>query len=333
MLERLPAYATKPVPARALWIPLHAVIVAIATAAIVNFHLGIAAKLGLAAVISVSFTCLGIVAHELLHGTIIEALWLRRLLAALCLAPLCIGVSFWTIWHATHHSHTQDPAGDPDTWGPADGIPRDAMMRVLRPFTNARTPLFVLLLCTGVTGHAAALLLGRRLPMNFGQRLLTFAEFLAVVLFWAGVGYWLGWSNFVFFYVIPLLLANGIINSFVVTNHFLNPLSEGEDDPLASSLTVTSFRFCEWLFLNFNYHTEHHLLPGVSPRHAREIRQIIKELWPDRYHEMPHARALLAVWRTPRSYRGRFELFDTSAGLAYGTLGHGLEKHEHANRS
>jgi fatty acid desaturase len=322
--DQLPPELFRPVPSRALWLPVHSLIVAACTLAIVDGHLGVIAKFGLAIIIGVSFSCLGILGHEVLHGSVVELPWLRRLLGALCLTPLAIGPAFWTIWHNIHHANTQHPARDPDSWGTIDGAPQDRTMRLLRRFTNPRTLIFPFLLSTGVTAHAAALLFCMQKQMTRKQRMATLVEFLALWFFWLFLGFWLGWASFLFFFVIPLLLANLIVNSFVVTNHFLSPLDD-TGDPLATSLTVTTNPWIERLLLNFNYHTEHHLFPRMSPKYAPEIARLLKETWPDRYHELPHGRALLAVWRTPRVYHDWVRLVDTRSQALYGTLGHGLE--------
>jgi fatty acid desaturase len=322
---RLPPDLFRSVPNRVLWLPTHALIVAACTIAIVDAHPGVLAKSGLAIIIGFSFGCMGILAHEILHGLVVEPLWLRRCLGTLCLAPLGLGPTFWTIWHNVHHANTQHPVKDPDNWGTLESAPMDRIMGLLRRFANSRTPLFPFLLATGVTGHAAALLVSMRKQMTPQQRMVTLTEFLVPWAFWLLLGFWLGWANWLFLFVIPLLLANVMINSFVVTNHFLSPLDD-TGDPLASSLTVTTHPWIERLLLNFNYHAEHHLFPGMSPKFAPQVARLLKETWPDRYHQLPLGRALLAVWRTPRIYHDRLHLIDTRSHLLCGTLGHGLEE-------
>lgn len=178
-----------------------------------------------------------------------------------------------------------------------------------------------------MTAHAAALLLGLQKQMTPRQRLVTMAEFLLLWTFWFSLGFWLGWINFLFFFAVPLLVGNGIVNAFVVTNHFLSPLDEDDTgDPLASSLTVTSHPWIERLLLNFNYHTEHHLFPRMNPKYAPQVARLLQETWPEHYHTMPHLRALLTVWKTPRLYHDWAQLIDTRTQALYGTLGHGLEE-------
>ncbi len=323
--HRLSTDVFRPVPSRALWLPVHGAIVAACTIAIVNAHLGVFARLGLAIIIGLSFSCMAILGHEILHGSVVEPLWLRRSLGALCLAGLGIGPTFWTIWHNVHHANTQHPARDPDTWGTIDGGPQDRTMHFVRRFTKARSPLFPFFLSVGVTAHAAALLFCMQKQMTRRQRMATLTEFLVLWSFWLSLGFWLGWVKFAFFFVIPVLLANLIVNSFVVTNHFLNPLDD-TGDPLASSLTVTTNLWLERLLLNFNYHTEHHLFPRMSPKYAPQVARLLKETFPDRYHQLPHGRALLAVWRTPRVYHDHVQLIDMDSRALYRTLGYGLEE-------
>lgn len=323
--DRLPPDVFRPVPGRALWLLVHASIMAACTIAIVDAHLGVLARLGLTIIIGFSVTCMGIVGHEILHGSVVEPLWMRRCLGAFCLAPLGMGPVFWTIWHNIHHANTQHPVKDPDTWGLLDGMPLDRSMGFLRRFTNTRTLLFPFLLATGVSAHAAALLFFTQKQMTRQQRLATLTEFLVLWLFWLLVGFWLGWLHFLFFFVIPLLVANVIINSIVATNHFLSPLDD-TGDPLATSLTVTMHPWIERLILNFNYHTEHHLFPRMSPKYAPDVARLLRETFPDRYHQLPHLQALMAVWRTPRTYHDHARLIDTNTHALYGTLGHGLKE-------
>ena len=324
IINRLPAEVFRPVPGRILLLPVYSALVAACTVAIVNGHLGIASRLGLAALIGLAYSWLGILGHEVMHGSVVEPLWLRRCLGGLCVAPLGIGPVFWTLWHNIHHAHTQDAARDPDIFGTLDSIPLDRTMGFLRRFTHPRTPLFPFLLAAGVTAHAAVLLFCMQKLMTVRQRLATLSELAVLWAFWLGLGSWLGWLNFLFFFAIPLVVSNAIVNSFVITNHFLNPM-DSSGDVLATSLTVTAYPWVERLFLNFNYHTEHHLFPRMSPKYAPRVARLLEENWPDRYHTLPHLRAFLAVWRTPRVYYDSVHLIDTRNQSLYGTLGHGLE--------
>jgi fatty acid desaturase len=82
-------------------------------------------------------------------------------------------------------------------------------------------------------------------------------------------------------WVVPVLVANAIVMSYIATNHFLNPLTE-TNDPLANTLSVTAPRWLERLHLQFGYHVEHHLFPTVPtcklPTLAERLDRVAPEL-------------------------------------------------------
>ncbi len=119
--------------------------------------------------------------------------------------------------------------------------------------------------------------------------------------------------------MLPLLVANVIVMSFILTNHCLNPLTE-LNDPLANSLTVTVPRWVEWLTLGFGFHVEHHLFPSMSARHAPAVRELLVALWPERYQSMSLLSATAALHRSPRIYKTATTLVDPQSGAEWPTL-------------
>src|SRR5204862_6715984 len=116
------------------------------------------------------------------------------------------------------------------------------------------------------------------------RRQLTWAvaETLLGVAVWAALGVAIGPLPFLFAFVIPLMIGNAVVMSYIFTNHSLSPLGD-VNDPLLNSLSVTTPRVLEILHLQFGYHVEHHLFPAMSGRHARRVREELVRLWPDRY--------------------------------------------------
>jgi fatty acid desaturase len=53
---------------------------------------------------------------------------------------------------------------------------------------------------------------------------------------------------------------------------------------------------------NFSYHTEHHLFLEMSPKYYSLVKEQVKKMWSERYHEMPFGRAMITIWKTPRIY-------------------------------
>jgi len=124
---------------------------------------------------------------------------------------------------------------------------------------------------------------------------------------------------FVFVYLLPLVVANGVVMTFIMTNHSLNPLTP-VNDPLVNSLSVTLPRALEWLTLDFGYHVEHHLFPSMSTRHGRRVREVLEARFPGRYQSLPLTVAVRRLFDTPRVYRDDLTLVDPPSGRTWPTL-------------
>jgi fatty acid desaturase len=144
-------------------------------------------------------------------------------------------------------------------------------------------------------------------------------ETLVGAALWTGVALWVGPMVFLMVYVLPLMIANSIVMAYILTNHSLSPLTK-VNDPLVNSLSVTVPRFVDWLTMNFGFHVEHHIFPWMSTRHAREVRTLIQQRWPERYQSMPLHKALWALFRTARVYKDETTLIDPKTGKQWRTL-------------
>jgi fatty acid desaturase len=82
-------------------------------------------------------------------------------------------------------------------------------------------------------------------------------------------------------------------------------------------------RFVDWLTLHFGYHVEHHVFPWMSTRHARKVRELIVQRWPERYQSLPLHRALWHLHRTARVYKDEQTLIDPRSGKQWHTLSPG----------
>jgi fatty acid desaturase len=119
---------------------------------------------------------------------------------------------------------------------------------------------------------------------------------------WVGLGLLIGGHAFVFAFALPLVIANVVVISYILTNHSLSPLTE-INDPLVNSLSVTLPPILERLHLHFGLHVEHHLFPSMSSAHAPKVRAQLMARWPERYQSLPLFTALLRLYRTPRVYK------------------------------
>ncbi len=274
--------------------------------------------------IGVSFAGLTFLGHETLHGGVVRGRRLRHVIGWITFLPFVLSPRLWLVWHnREHHAHTNDPSLDPDMY---PTLPVYQSSRVVRVVTDrfalgARRWTGVLSLLFGFTGQSSQILLDARRRGWRSPRAhrLASAETAAGVACWAALAWLVGPLVFLFVFVVPLIVANWIVMAFIVTNHGLSPITT-TNDPLLNSLSVTVPRLCDWVTLGFGFHTEHHLFPAMSTRHAPRVRALLQHHWPGRYQSMPLGAALLALHRTARVYRDPITLTDPRSGAVWPAL-------------
>lgn len=322
----MPKEAFKPVPTR-LWGGLVHLLVAVAGFLTISlFDLNPWLNLLIAVVLGSSFASMGFLGHEILHGTVVRKAWLRDLLGAIAFLPLTTGPKLWRKWHnLTHHVHTQDDEKDPDSWPTLEKLAKSKFLRWIYKLPFQFRAFFSFLSLTFTfTMHSSKMFMEFIRQFDPRNRPIVWLQFLAPWAIWISILFLIGPLKWFFAFLLPLLIANFIVMSYISTNHRLNPLVP-VNDPLANSLTVTVPRWVDVLHFNFSYHTEHHLFPGMSPKYYPLVKQHIKRMWPERYHEMPLVTALKTLWKTPRVYFEEKEFIDPYKGKAYASLGHGLD--------
>jgi fatty acid desaturase len=317
----LPVQTFHPARSRLALIPAHLAIIAAAIFAITHVSLWFAPLLSI--VIGISFSCLTFVAHEAMHGGIVRDRAARLLVGWIGFLPFVLSPRLWAGWHDRVHHANANLANDPDMYPTLDEYNASGRIRfVVNAFSlGGRRWRGGLSLILGFTVQSAHQLLiakdrGFLTPRAFK---LAVAETLAGIAVWTIVAALVGFVPFLFVFVLPLLIANSIVMSFILTNHALSPRVE-INDPLVSGLSVTAPRWIEWITLQFGYHVEHHLFPAMSSRHARSVRALLRERWPKRYQSMSLRSALRELHRTARVYKDAVTLVDPITGREYATL-------------
>lgn len=324
--KHLPREVFAPVPGRLWWALPHLLLIALAAAAILGTAWPVAVKLLIGLVMGHSMGCLGFLAHEVLHGSVLKTPWLRDLVGGLLFSPFGLSPKLWRRWHnVEHHGHTQHPDLDPDAFDTFESYTNHRGVQFLsRLPAGVRSFLYFFSFTFWFSLHSLLIQknLGPKLPVR--ERRAILAQTVAPYLVWTILAFALGLPQFLLVFVVPLLVANFLVIAYIATNHGLNPMTE-TNDPLLNSLSVTVPRWMDKLHFNFSHHVEHHVFPSVNPSHAPVIKATLKGLYPDRYREMPWGTALALLWRTPRFYAPDRVHFVDPQGRTYATLGHGLE--------
>ena len=321
----LPDAAFEPATSRLLWLPWHVGVIALLAWALATDR--IAAPLWPLASLAIgaAMAFVAFLGHEILHGGVVRGRVAIRVLGWVCLLPFTVSPTLWTNWHnRVHHNHAMQPGADPDLYPTLDEYRSDRFARLMADYFGLggrRLRGFIGLLL-GFTGQSQQMLWEARKHgiLTAAQHRRALGEFLLGVAVWVGVAFLVGATAFLFIYVIPLVVANVIVMSFILTNHSLSPLTREVNDPLVNSLSVTLPRPLEWLSLEFGYHVEHHLFPAMSSRHARLVRAKLRELFPAHYQSLPLPVALRELYRTGRVYLDDHTLIDPRTGATYPAL-------------
>jgi fatty acid desaturase len=264
------------------------------------------------------------VGHEALHGGVVRGRALIRVVGWLGFLPFVVSPQLWMAWHnRAHHNHCGKPGVDPDMYPTlAEYQARASSRRMADHFALGRRRILGAgSLLFGFTGQSQQILYKAQrtglLSAHLHRRAII--ETLMGVSVWLAVGFLVGPIAFVFVYILPLIVANTIVMSFIMTNHNLSPLSE-VNDPLVNSLSVTLPRVLEWLTLDFGFHVEHHLFPTMSHRNGRIVREVLRTRFPGRYQSLPLTTAIHRLHHTSRVYRDHVTLIDPHTGQTWPTL-------------
>jgi fatty acid desaturase len=318
----MPARMFAPVPARVAWLFLHAGVIVASAWLIVRGWGSWPLALALSMVIGHSFACVTFLGHETFHGSVVRGRLAQYVIGAAAFLPFVLSPRLWKAWHnRIHHGHTTVEGKDPDTWPTLATYRRDRLARVMDKLSFGERRWWGPLMLTVAFTVQSQQVLWRtsRRFMPRGQRRIAMLESVAGMAFWAAIGVALGPGSFFFVFLLPMLVANVIVISYIATNHGLSPLTE-VNDPMLNSLTVTTPRLLERMHLGFGYHVEHHILPSVSSRHAPAVRRLLLERWPERYQTMPLRRALHELFVTPRVYKDATTLVSPRTGVEQSTL-------------
>ncbi|MBP1634743.1 MAG: omega-3 fatty acid desaturase [Acidobacteria bacterium] len=190
--------------------------------------------------------------HEVVHQNVFGRRRPRaeRLLAWLYAVPSGISASQFTRWHLDHHAELGSEEGDPKR-------------HFLSPTINARW--FKLLYCTPAlfpiyfrAARLAAAGYEEELRRSIArERRVAIAAHLSVL---AALWAWGGAAVALRAYVVPVFFVFPV--AFTL-NRLGQHYDIDPDDPAGWTTLVRGHRFWNAVFLNSNFHLEHHYFPGV----------------------------------------------------------------------
>ncbi|HKI83396.1 MAG TPA: fatty acid desaturase [Candidatus Krumholzibacteria bacterium] len=206
--------------------------------------------------------------HEVVHKTVFQRSrprWLRAL-GILYAVPSGISASQFTRWHLDHHDNLGDGLDDPKRhW--LSPKKRSRLVKLLY-----WTPLLIPIYFTAAKRESVSYepSLQRTIAIERG---VTILFHLAVL---AGLFYWGGFSAALRVYLVPYLLVFPVAFSL---NRLGQHYAIDPSEVARWSTRIDGNFFWRWIYLNSNYHLEHHYFQNVPLYNLRRLNRILRAFY------------------------------------------------------
>jgi fatty acid desaturase len=225
-------------------------------------------------------------AHELSHGTPFKTRWLNEVLYHLSAFMTLHEGIYWRWSHTRHHTDTLLVGRDPEIAVPR---PPDIAGMLLDLFYLKSGYTQLRYIVTHAMGHLSED--GKHFVPGPERHKVFWLSRLYVAIFLAVIGLCLVTHSFLpaMFVVLPRFYGGFLTQLFNITQHA--GLAEDMRDHRLNTRTFVMNPVFRFLYMNMNYHIEHHMFPMVPFYNLPKLHGLIKDQCP-----APH-RGLWATYR------------------------------------
>ena len=266
--------------------------------------------------------------HDLLHSSAISNPWLRRVISLFGLTMLWMPPTLWKAVHnREHHNKTnseQDPDrsflfSQPNNWGkwiqnafipssevnPIGLVVGMAHSWGIHTFRNLTSVLFF--------NNRSAQYPVVAFSISEKERTAIALELLAIIGLHLTIILSLGFSpiKLLLSYFLPIWIGYSGLIFYIFTNHLLCRMTD-KNDVLVNSLSIRVPKIFDLLHINFSYHTEHHIFPGMNPSYYPMMQELLLTHYPDQFNLMDADKAWKLMLETPRHYLDKTTFTDWS---------------------
>jgi len=274
--------------------------------------------LPIAIVMGNSIAVLGFSSHNLLHSSVITNPWLRQALSLSGFAMLWMPPTLWKAVHnREHHNKTnseQDPDrnylySQPNNWG-------KWLQNLFIPSSEVNPILLVIgmghIWGMYVFRHLTSVLFfnnrSARYPVvafsvSTKERITIAFETLILIGIHVLLLVSLHFSplQILFGYFIPIWIGYAIAIYYILTHHLLCRMTS-INDVLTNTISIRVPKIFDLLHVNFSYHTEHHIFPGMNPDYYPMVQELLLTHYPERFNLMNADNVWKLMLQTPRHY-------------------------------
>jgi fatty acid desaturase len=305
----LPPHVFTPKPLWSLWVVLLAALIVGGSVLLLTVPVPWSLALLASLAIGHLYGSLTFVGHDITHGAAVGRGPLRTLVTYLSFAIYGVSPHLWVAWHhQAHHGQTNVVGRDPDTFGRVEAFEAGNRWHrfVMRwaPGSGHPVSAFYLFLFFTMQGQTVLWRKSREMPDFRGvRRARVLLDTALLGAFWLAVAVLAGPRGALFVVLIPMLVSNFVVMSYIVTTHMLCPLVSSRDT-VRTSMSVTTWRIFDLLHFHFSHHLEHHLFPAMCSWHYPKVRKSLRRHLGAEYLAPSHWRALRAIFDTPKLYDG-----------------------------
>lgn len=284
--------------------------------------------LPIAVVMGNSIVILLFTSHNIMHGSVIKNTRLIHVLSLVGLTMLWMPPTMWKAVHNQEHHSKTNSLADPDrnylyqqpkTWG-------KWIQNLFVPSSEVNPILLTVGMATAWGVHAfrnlTSVLLFNREPAdyvpaafsrNLKKRVAILGELLVMLSLHFCVILFLQFSplKLAISYFLPLGVGYAGLIFYIYTNHMLCRMTE-INDPLINSISLRVPKIFNKLHLNFSYHTEHHIFPGINSDYYPLVQELIQAHYPGRMNLLNAGDAWNLLMETPRHYKDENTFTDWS---------------------
>ncbi|MEH1777923.1 MAG: fatty acid desaturase [Nostoc sp.] len=258
--------------------------------------------------------------HDLMHGSVIRnSRILLRIISLLGLAMLWMPPTLWKAVHNREHHNKTNSLADPDrnylykqpkTWG-------KWIQHVCVPSAEVNPISLIVGMATAWGTHnlrnlASVLFFNSKyvsfVPAAFTvktkERWLIAGELFVIFMIHLSILVYLQFNflKIVLSYFLPIGIGYAGAIFYVYTNHMLCQMTS-VNDPLINSISLRVPQIFDKLHLNFSYHTEHHIFPGINSDYYPLVQELLKIHYPKRLNLLDAKDAWHLLMQTPRHYK------------------------------
>ncbi|NJN90595.1 MAG: fatty acid desaturase, partial [Leptolyngbyaceae cyanobacterium SL_5_14] len=112
-------------------------------------------------------------------------------------------------------------------------------------------------------------------------------------------------------YFLPIGIGYAGAMFYIFTNHMLCQMTS-INDPLVNSVSLKIPKLFDVLHLDFSYHTEHHIFPGINSDYYPVVQKLLQAHYPERFNLLEAGEVWRLLMQTPRHHQNDTTFTDWS---------------------